>query len=133
MPLDNFDHIQPGDTVYKTKQVHLTHGFGSHSFTEKFTIAHSVDRTTKSQFFVDGVAYWKKNGREVGGYVLLKLEGSDQKKQADHHEQKLEIIREFFDLTQRDLHDKLVKRPVDDVFRLAYTFIAEINKTLKDE
>ena len=128
--LDKFDHVQPGNTVYIVDEVYLRHGFGRQVFRQKFTIPLSVERTTKSQFMVNGKAYWKKNGREVGGYIVLKLDGADQTKQRDHHQNRLAIIRKFFDMLNRDVKDEIVKKPIDDVYRAAYKMLSEIDALL---
>lgn len=109
--VNKFEHIEEGDRVLVPKEVGL--GF----FTKTFYCVGIVERTTNTQFIVQGKRYRKANGNTVGGMSLRPAkpytEEGDQTKEVEDLQRNMKIA---FNITQNvdELYKKLsVKRLVD--------------------
>ena len=65
-----FKDVKVGDKVYKEKTVPYTWGTKA-----CFWCKLPVERVTPTQIVVDGVKFYRKDGREVGGHSRVLLEG----------------------------------------------------------
>lgn len=94
--------IQVGDTIYL--QERIKYGWLDY---KTFTIAHKVERTTKTQFVTDTGLRFQKSGRGIGNNFYASLNGKDQSKERDAFVKKLKdidlIYSEIYKLSKGDL------------------------------
>ena len=69
--MSKFEDIKVGDTVYRLESIRFGAWFQKKYKT--FFIPEKVTKVTKSQFIVDDIKVWKKNGDGVGKRYAYKL------------------------------------------------------------
>lgn len=121
---EDFSNIKVGNLLYICEAV--TYGWNKNKI---FMIKRPVERTTPTQFIVNGARYRKENGVEVGGWNRARLEGEDESNDMNDFKLTIKMYYKSRDMADNIRNNLSVEtKGIDKVFILLEKVNNIINK-----